>query len=641
MLVNWAVGLSRTKRAAFIDKKVTILRATLGSSRKPNGLLANNFPTRTIPPSMHFLHTSSLLRNNMNLRNHGPGGKVSKETLLALASSITSKILVHIKWPLMRNNRPFSVDDFSAFLSWLMMGNILWIILGTTTFGLTTMYLVYAYDNIKGSVCDSEYDEKSDKRSTDRSTLASLTNKILSLGFGFQFEFEKGFVLPEMIDGKLRFSNLNVYYKNLITDNKENLDDEFVNFSGNINSMDISLSFRKWYEGRGLIEDVEIHGLKGKVLKGTNRTVDVIEEPTFTSSSVTNGGFADEEYTQVSENDDLIGTGNQKQLLFLPSYELSNFKLRDSHIEIYEEENDIPLRISIFNCDLPRLRGSQVLFDFLNSTSISGAINESLFTLYKRQNFNNSKGDGKVVRFTLNGINLGNITASSPKLRLNWIVNGKSEITTDITLPQLGDTESNFAVNTEYNRISQIFSQLLHEMISTPCEDKESNKTSRYDSNLLKGALTAIYQTFTNDEQQVRDYNSNEKSSQYMMINVAIKFRDLKASLPSELPVAASSSVPFISLQNLRSLISYINEILASRDSPITVKSTVIHKINDMNDLNDLYHNKILDEIVSDIYEELLRMVELEEQRIIKERSSLWSHSLSSQLLLLGLGVLA
>lgn len=641
MFVNRAVGLSRTKRAAFIDRKLTIIRATLGSTRKVNGLLVGTFPTRAVPSTLRFLHTSGLLCNSTNLRNHGSSGKASKETLLALASSITSKILVHIKWPLMRNNRPFSVDDFSAFLSWLMMGNILWIILGTTTFGLTTMYLVYAYDNIKGSVCDSQFDEKSGKRSIDRSTLASLANKILSLGLGFQFEFEKGFVLPEMKGGKLRFINLNVYYKDLVMNDKENLHDELVNFSGNINSMDISLSFRKWYEGRGLIEDVEIHGLKGKVLKSTNRTEDVIEEAKLTSSSVRNGGFADEEYTQVSENDDLTAIVNQRQLLFLPSYELANFKLRDSQIDIYEEGNDIPLRISIFNCDLPRLRGSQVLFDFLNCTSISGAINESLFTLYKRQNFNNSKGDGKVVRFTLNGINLGNITASSSKLRLNWIVNGKSEITTDIALPEFGDTDSNFAVNTEYNRISQIFSQLLHEMISAPCEDKKSDKVSRYNNNLLKGALTAIYQTFTNDNQQVRDYNSNEKSSQYMIINVAIKFRDLKASLPSELPVAASSSVPFISLQNLRSLISYINEILASRDSPITIKSTVIHKINDMNDLNDLYHNKILDDIVSDIYEELLKMVELEEQRIIKERSSLWSHSLSSQLLLLGLGVLA
>lgn len=29
----------------------------------------------------------------------------------------------------MRNNRPFTMDDFTAFFSWLVMGNVLWIIL--------------------------------------------------------------------------------------------------------------------------------------------------------------------------------------------------------------------------------------------------------------------------------------------------------------------------------------------------------------------------------------------------------------------------------------------------------------------------------------------------------------------------------
>ena len=62
----------------------------------------------------------------------------------------------------------------------------------------------------------------------------------------------------------------------------------------------------------------------------------------------------------------------------------------------------------------------------------------------------------------------------------------------------------------------------------------------------------ALYETFAHRvENKVHSHDGD-----YVIVNAKVKFTDLKASLPPHLPMASSASVPFITLQNLRSLIS-------------------------------------------------------------------------------------
>lgn len=58
----------------------------------------------------------------------------TKEELLAAATGFWSRLKVRFKWFSIRSIRPFNVDDIGAFFSWILLGHVLWIILGTTTF---------------------------------------------------------------------------------------------------------------------------------------------------------------------------------------------------------------------------------------------------------------------------------------------------------------------------------------------------------------------------------------------------------------------------------------------------------------------------------------------------------------------------
>lgn len=58
----------------------------------------------------------------------------TKEELLAAATGFWSRLRVRFKWLTIRSSRPFNSDDLSAFFSWIIVGHVIWILVGTTTF---------------------------------------------------------------------------------------------------------------------------------------------------------------------------------------------------------------------------------------------------------------------------------------------------------------------------------------------------------------------------------------------------------------------------------------------------------------------------------------------------------------------------
>ena len=72
----------------------------------------------------------SFSHNFVNRLPHRP----TKEELLAAATGFWSRLKVRFKWFSIRSVRPFNVDEIGAFFSWFVLGHVLWVVLGTTTF---------------------------------------------------------------------------------------------------------------------------------------------------------------------------------------------------------------------------------------------------------------------------------------------------------------------------------------------------------------------------------------------------------------------------------------------------------------------------------------------------------------------------
>lgn len=89
-------------------------------------LVASDADSESIASSMSkYLHLPHLPK-----MPHRP----TKEELLAAANGFWDRSKVRLKWMSIRSMRPWNADEWGAFVSWFMLGHIVWILLGTTTF---------------------------------------------------------------------------------------------------------------------------------------------------------------------------------------------------------------------------------------------------------------------------------------------------------------------------------------------------------------------------------------------------------------------------------------------------------------------------------------------------------------------------
>ena len=98
-----------------------------------NGSIMHTSPpagptNRSVAPDSTQKHLMDRLPNMPQI--HRP----SKEELLAAATGFWSRLKVRFKWFSIRSARPFNADEIGAFFSWVLVGHVLWIVLGTTTF---------------------------------------------------------------------------------------------------------------------------------------------------------------------------------------------------------------------------------------------------------------------------------------------------------------------------------------------------------------------------------------------------------------------------------------------------------------------------------------------------------------------------
>jgi distribution and morphology protein 31 len=66
----------------------------------------------------------------------------TKDEMLAAATGVWQRLSIRTKWSLIRQMRPYNLEDTAAFFSWLFLGHVVWVVVGTTTFLSMAIWLV-------------------------------------------------------------------------------------------------------------------------------------------------------------------------------------------------------------------------------------------------------------------------------------------------------------------------------------------------------------------------------------------------------------------------------------------------------------------------------------------------------------------
>ena len=194
---------------------------------------------------------------------------------MSAATGFWHRLQIRFKWFSIRSVRPFNSEEIFAFLSWIFWGHVLWIVIGTTTF---VSLAIYAINTVFA-----------------QETLAGWVGNYLTKSSGVKIVFESA-IVPTWRDGVITFNNVFLSRRPGQLDKRQRSvskgssvgaaaaaqaalvaeregdatttpqdDGNYSQFDVTIDKVNVTLSFTKWFNGKGLLHDVEIRGVRGVI----------------------------------------------------------------------------------------------------------------------------------------------------------------------------------------------------------------------------------------------------------------------------------------------------------------------------------------------------------------------------------------
>lgn len=496
----------------------------------------------------------------------------TKDEMLAAATGFFQRLQIRTKWAMIRQMRPYNWDDLSAFFSWLLLGQILWIVLGTTTFVSLTVLLI-------NTVFAQEY-------------LAGVVGNYLTKETGVKIVFESA-IVPSWKDGCITFKNVFVsrrpgqnkrgkknvskgssvtaaaaaaaaahadetsgkdHVHHAHTDAAEEEDTNYTQFDVTIDAVNVTLSFAKWMNGKGLLEDVEIKGVRGVI-----------------------------DRTYVSW-DDGVDPKSFKHEHVPGDFEIDSFKLEDLLVTVHQPDGFRPFSFSIFSCDLPQLRKQWLFYDFLSANMMSGSFDDSLFTIHPRQSHGVSsmmmfsgkgssgktRGWKKTSRLRIDGLEIDHLNRGVGGM-FSWITNGNVDIVADIMFPTENDLD---------------FSQVVQDIVERMEATVSSNMYGKSpDSEERKAG--------GKEEENENDGDKKEKKvEKYIVMDLRIQLNDVRAAVP-----IFNTELSYINNALIRPIVAYINR----RKTYIPINCRVVKRQSEFDGSWTIYDSGLMDDLSAEV----------------------------------------
>ncbi|EPQ56997.1 hypothetical protein GLOTRDRAFT_73488 [Gloeophyllum trabeum ATCC 11539] len=511
----------------------------------------------------------------------------TREDFLRVANSFWDRLRIRFRWFTIRSFRRFNADDISAFVTWFLMSQTLWIFVGTTTF----FSVILATAN---SLRLQEY-------------VARAISNYLTKETGITVIFETA-IVPKWKDSRLSLKNVYISRRppsvpppSKISrdhtaalgydisghpaihgvageiDEEEalahvDLSEEDLNytmFDLNVDAIEVTLSLPQWLDGKGLIKDAVVKGVRG-VIDRRNVTWDPDHplDPALFRHKPQPGDF-----------------------------ELEFLQLEDVLVTVYQPGNFRPYTASIFRADIRRFRKQWLFYDFLNAENVVGQFDNCLFSLHTPQSIGRTTekelGDGKwgrMSRLRIDGVNIDHLqsmtTLEGP---ISWITYGKVDAVLDIKFPRDEDPDA--------------LDVIIDAIATTVAEHIPGQR------ELAKPPLTAPTRSTDNGE-------TVDDGKPKVVIDIDLRFRDIKAAVPM-----FTNDLSYVNSAFVRPIVAFMN---ANR-TLIPIHCRVIQDLSDFEGAWTLWETGLSDQIALQVYDALAYHVNQANFNRRVKTVSLWS----------------
>ncbi|UZJ51642.1 hypothetical protein CBS101457_000962 [Exobasidium rhododendri] len=621
----------------------------------------------------------------------------SKEDLLRFAQGFWTRLRIRFKWFTIRGFRRFNADDISAFFTLGGLGTVIFIIVGTTTavslvfsaFNILNMqewiarkiadYLTHetgvtvifesaivpkwkdsriCFQNVfisrrayghdaetlrKERLALQKGERRQSKPQKRRMTAVTAGQGMAWEGTHFN-EYDDAEVVPPMSDkarGELASLQSDV--------NGEHINSNFSMFDLSVDTIEVKLSFSRWLDGKGLVEDAVVQGVRGIV---DRRNV-----------------FWDKEKPYDPREARRQGKNS--------GFELASLTVSDFLVTVYQPGDFRPFNFSIFEAQIPRLRRQWLFYDILCADRITGQVDGCLLSLHKPQSIGRTTGKEREImtgrwktlsRLRIDGINIDHIqNQSDVHGPVSWIRSGQFDLVADIKLPKeaSSDIDINVIISDMLDNLSNAVSgehlnkehgeempipgqhRLSGPAIQAPMttvgpnaegawkkreadlkilrdEDESSKKKKRSWRKEMDNVANAV-----NANREAKNAQKALAASSHVasvVIDLDVRFKDIKAAVP-----LFSSDLNYRTQTFVRPIVAFMN----ANQTLIPVHCRVVMDLSEFDGALDLAQTGLLPVISEKIYEALAHHVSSHRatNQRIKSVSQWWLRKLSENVL--------
>ncbi|KAI0164752.1 mitochondrial distribution and morphology proteins-domain-containing protein [Xylariaceae sp. FL1272] len=551
----------------------------------------------------------------------------TRDEFLAAANGFWERWKVRFKWASIRSMRPWNIDEWGAFLSWFVFGHIVWILVGTTTFFSLVILSI-------NTVVAQE-------------TLAKWVGDYLTESAGLTVIFESA-IVPRWKDGVISFRNVFVSRRpgqlqssvskgsssNAAAvaaaerDSDKELapvdDGNYTQFDVTLNTVNVTLSFAKWWNGKGFLKDVEIKGVRGVI------------DRTFVKWS--------------GEHVDPLSYRHEH---YPGDFEIDSFKMEDLLVTIHQPNGFRPFSVSIYSCELPQLRKQYLFYDFLSANHMSGSYDGSLFTIHPRQVHGVSAGQERFVdplndpdawkqfsRLRIDGLRIDHLNrgVDGP---FGWIYEGNVDIVADIRFPRDGDDSIAKVVADFYDKLEEAVTsnRYLH-LLDSPTRREEEiihdDPIPIKVSDIPNEADPAntVLESLADDSTAVPappqpPSSSDEEVPRYLVMDLRIHLNDVKARVP-----VFTSDLSYVNQALVRPIVAYIN----AKRTYIPIGCRIVKRASDFDGAWSIYDCGLMNDTSAEVYAAFARDVEDQQSRVRRlKKVGYWTLSLAVHALFMGM----
>ncbi|KAJ3579744.1 hypothetical protein NPX13_g825 [Xylaria arbuscula] len=553
----------------------------------------------------------------------------TKEEFLAAANGFWERLKVRFKWVSIRSMRPWNIDEWGAFVSWFLFGHLAWILVGTTTF---FSLIIFSINTVVA-----------------QETLARWVGDYLTESAGLTVIFESA-IVPRWKDGVISFHNVFVsrrpgQIKSSVSKGSssnaaavaaaerdsekeppvvEEDDGNYTQFDVTLNTVNVTLSFVKWWNGKGLLKDVEIKGVRGVI----DRT------------SVQWSG----------EHVDPLTYRHEHQP---GDFEIDSFKMEDLLVTIHQPSGFRPFSVSIFSCELPQLRKQYLFYDFLSANHMSGSYDGSLFTIHPRQVHGVLPGQErssdplgepdawkKHSRLRIDGLKIDHLNrgVEGP---FGWIYEGNVDIVADVRFPHDDDDSITKVMSDFYDRLEEaVTSNRYLRILDRPIRQKETaivnEPSNMQDSNSNSSNMVHLVNDqpaiYHEDDEPVSNpilLSADEEPPRYLVMDLRIHLNDVKATVP-----VFTSDLSYVNQALVRPIVAYIN----AKRTYIPIGCRIVKRASDFDGSWSIFDCGLMDDASAEVYTAFARDVEDQQSRVRRlKKVGFWTLSLAIHALFMGM----